>query len=379
MSAEPSADSGGAVKSIVRAWDRFWFRPADPLPLGVIRIFTGLVILYLHLIYSFDLLSLVGPDGWLDAKTMTKYRKEIPFYDLPTDWSLYSGNELAKGQPIWSVYFHLESPGWIIATHAGFLVVMFMFTIGLATRLTSVLTWFGVLCYIHRLPVFLYGLDNIMNVLVIYLMVGPCGATLSVDRLIARWWARRKGLPEPQVEPSVSANFTLRLMQVHFCFIYMASGLSKLQGNAWWRGSAVWYTMANYSFAPMNWPVYIEFLKVLCSSRFLWELTMTVSTYGTLALEISFPFLIWRPKLRWFMICCSVLMHTGIGLIMGLTTFSLMMLCLVLAFVPASTHHALVAVLQHQGMKFREFIRGKKPPVATPPPPTQEPVLAAGA
>ena len=56
------------------------------------------------------------------------------------------------------------------------------------------------------------------------------------------------------------------------------------------------------------------------------------------------------------------MMHTGIGVIMGLTTFSLMMLCLVLAFVPASTHHALVAVMQQRGMKLREFLRGKNPP-----------------
>src|SRR5262249_20781426 len=103
----------------------------------------------------------------------------------------------------------------------------------------------------------------------------------------------------------------------------------------------------------------------------------TVGTYGTLALEISFPFLIWRPKLRWFMICCSVLMHTGIGIIMGLTTFSLMMLCLVLAFVPASTHHALVAVMRQQGMKLREFVRGKTPPQT--PALQKEPAMAAGA
>jgi hypothetical protein len=208
-------------------------------------------------------------------------------------------------------------------------------------------------------------------------MIGPSGATLSVDRLIARWWARKKGLPEPEVEPSVSANFALRLMQIHFCIIYLASGLSKLQGNAWWAGTAVWGTMSNYAFAPMNWPLYVDFLKLMCSSRFLWELIMTVGTYGTLALEISFPFLIWRPKLRWLMICLSVAMHTGIGIIMGLTTFSLMMLCLVLAFVPASTHHALVAVMRQQGMKLREFIRGKAP---APTPQQQQPApLAAGA
>src|SRR5437764_15409260 len=119
--------------------------------------------------------------------------------------------------PIWSVYFHIKEPGWIIATHVAFLAVMFLFTIGFATRLTAVLTWVGVLSYIHRLPVFMYGMDTMMNIMVIYLMIGPSGARLSVDRLIQKWWAKKHGQAPPEVKPSVSANFALRMLQVHFC------------------------------------------------------------------------------------------------------------------------------------------------------------------
>jgi hypothetical protein len=36
------------------------------------------------------------------------------------------------------------------------------------------------------------------------------------------------------------------------------------------------------------------------------------------------------------MICGSIMLHTGIGLLMGLTTFSLCMITMVLAFVPAA-------------------------------------------
>ena len=48
----------------------------------------------------------------------------------------------------------------------------------------------------------------------------------------------------------------------------------------------------------------------------------------------SFPFLVWNHKLKWIMICGSIMLHTGIGLLMGLTTFSLCMITLVLSFVP---------------------------------------------
>ena len=64
-----------------------------------------------------------------------------------------------------------------------------------------------------------------------------------------------------------------------------------------------------------------------------------------------------QSKLRWLMLCGSVLMHTGIGLIMGLSTFSLFMLCLALAFVPAQTHHAFVNLLSHRGVSIEEIAR----------------------
>src|SRR5436190_24258145 len=82
----PGHSSGGGLLQIARAWDRFWFKPADPLPLGVIRVFTGLVILYVHLIYSLDLLAMVAPDGWLNKPTVDWLREEVPAYHVPSDW-----------------------------------------------------------------------------------------------------------------------------------------------------------------------------------------------------------------------------------------------------------------------------------------------------
>ena len=369
---QPAADdSSGGWAAAVRAWDRFWFRPADPLPLGVIRIFTGLVVLYIHLIYGLDLLALVSKDAWVDESVMKQVRQEFTVYAPALDWTIPT-EPFAKGQPIWSVYFHVKQPGWIVATHIGFLLVMLLFTVGFCTRLTAVLTWVAIISYIQRTPTTLFGMDTIMNVLMIYLIIGPSGATLSVDRLIARWWARRRGRDLPPPPPMVTANLALRLMQVHFCIIYLASGLSKLQGHAWWNGMAVWGTMANYSFAPMNWPAYEEFLRFLSNHRPLWEIITTGGTYFTLALEISFPFLVWRPKLRWVMIIGAVMLHTGIGLIMGLATFSLCMLCLLLAFVPPETLHAFVDALAGWG-------RSRNPVTGAPSRLHKQPALAGRA
>ena len=61
---------------------------------------------------------------------------------------------------------------------------------------------------------------------------------------------------------------------------------------------------------------------------------MACNIIGTLFLELGFPFLVWDRRWRWMAICGAVMLHTGIALFMGLTTFSLMMLCMLASFVP---------------------------------------------
>ena len=70
---------------------------------------------------------------------------------------------------------------------------MLMFTVGFCTRITSVLSWLGAVSYVHRSGVTVFGGDTMLNILLIYLMIAPAGAALSVDRLLAYWWRIRKG------------------------------------------------------------------------------------------------------------------------------------------------------------------------------------------
>jgi hypothetical protein len=354
------------------AWDRFWFTPADPTLLGLIRICAGVVIFYVHFAYTFDLQNLFGRDAWLDLQTVNQYRTEAPvtlpstnwddgtvqtreprnedeareIKDYADRWGVHPQQAFAKGQPIWSIWFHVTDPQWMMVVHGAILLTIFLFTIGFCTRVTSVLTWVAMLSYIHRSSVTLFGMDTIMIVVVLYLTIGPSGAALSVDRLLTRYWATRQALrnrrPAPDLsrpEPRISANLALRLMQLHVCIIYFVAGVSKLQGEMWWNGNAVWATMANYEFSPVRFKMYTDFLAWLPKHRWLWELVTTGLTYGTLAFEIGFPFLIWTQRLRWTMLVAAVLLHLSIAFFMGLDTFGLMMLSLVLSFVPMDAIH----------------------------------------
>lgn len=413
--------AASSANSLVRLWDgwnHFWFNPADPTILGLVRICAGMLVLYVHLAYCFDLQGFFGKEAWLDLRTLNELRLKAPIVAPSLDWDEappiarpsnpaeqeyvqryerrwgmpppppFPRNEAeAKaiddyremwdvdprmatfhGRPLWSVWYDVVDPAWMRIVHGLVLTAMFLFTIGFCTRVTSVLTWLAVLSYIQRAPTTLFGMDTIMIVVVLYLMIGPSGAALSVDRWLVRYWktrrALRRHLPVPDLwkpEPSVSANLAVRLMQIHICMIYMASGLSKLLGQSWWSGTAVWMTMANYEFSPMDIPPYLVFLKYLCQNRVIWEIFVTGGTLFTLAFEITFGILVWLPRMRWLMILSAVLLHTGIAIFMGLVMFSLMMMALLLSFISSGTVRRLFRLDQTASPEFKLYVNSREP------------------
>jgi hypothetical protein len=242
----------------------------------------------------------------------------------------------ARGIPAWSVWLHVTDPFWMNVVQASFVAAALCFLLGLGTRVTSVIVWFANLCYIHRNPAMLFGVDTMMTVLLLYLMIGPSGAALSLDRVIARWWRRAGGDNPLPPAPSVSANVAIRMMQIHLCIIYLISGLGKLQGQTWWNGSAVWNVLGNFEFAPMHLKLYNDALRFLGHNQLLFETCITGAGLSTLVFEISYAFLVWRPSTRWFMLAGAIFLHGFIGLFMGLKTFSLMMLVFNMAFLRPS-------------------------------------------
>ena len=117
--------------------------------------------------------------------------------------------------------------------------------------------------------------------------------------------------------------------------------------------------MANYEFSPMESKLYMSVLQLITSHRWLYELVVTSGSYGTLALEISFIYVIWNRRLRWPMIGLVVLMHLGIALCMGLVAFSLMMLTMVLAFVPPGDLRRALEALGRGAPHFRLWFNGR--------------------
>ena len=286
------------VRQGINGWNRFWFEPADPTTLGLIRLLAGCMILYTHLIWSLQLEAFFGSTGMISEEVVATNR--------------------ASGFA-WSFLNSVQSPASLWTIHIASLVVLFLFAIGCWTRITSIFAFLIVVNYVNRVPIALFGLDQINGLLALYLMIGPSGEAFSVDRWSQRGRAGRGGA---MATPSVSANIATRLIQIHMCIIYLFAGCGKLFGESWWNGTALWFAFGNY-----------EYQSVDMTWLAKWPILINAMTHVTIAWEISYVALIWPHWTRPFVLAMAIPLHLGIAIVLGMITFGSVMLIANLAFV----------------------------------------------
>jgi predicted DCC family thiol-disulfide oxidoreductase YuxK len=302
------------ARAVAKAWDGFFFTPSDPTTLGLIRLVTGMLLLWSLAVTGGRLRSVVGSDGWLDPALARRMLGA-------TGWSLW----------LWVPDDYLGLV-WVLG-----MTVTAMFAVGLGSRLTAVLAWAFAVSTATRAPVMTFGFDAIITTWAFCLAVtGASGQAVSLDRVISRYrearrqtakrradgrWTCATGVPTP----TISANITLRLFQLYLCLIYLTAGLGKLQAAAWWDGSAVGKLLGNAEFRPVD-------LTWLAGARGV-ETAINLATHLTVAFELGYPIFIWRRAWRPFLLTGAFVLHLGIGLTLGLYEFMFAMLVGNLAFV----------------------------------------------
>src|SRR5262249_8151521 len=134
-----------------------WFAPTDPVGLHAVRVAAGLLFLAWLLPFVGQHEALFGLQGWVDARAYQE------------------GARLPGGLPgsaSWSLLYVCGGNFAALAVVYGLgLLVLALFTLGLWTRLTSVLAWLVVASFAAN-PAFGYGADSLLTALAFYLMVG---------------------------------------------------------------------------------------------------------------------------------------------------------------------------------------------------------------
>ena len=307
------------------AWNRFWFTPADPVTLGAIRILAGMLAIYLVATYSWDLPRFFGSDGLVPTSLSRDLRMEDATTGSPRERMSFS-------------YLNwCSSPTALWGAHVASLAVLVAFTLGIATRFSSVAALVVVLSYFHRGPLLTAQLEPLLCGTMFYLCLAPAGATLSFDRWLA--WRKQvkiaqeagaKSAPEPEpVAPSMSANLVLRLIQVHVTVIFLMMALGKLSGptGVWWSGEAVWWLLARPDTRPFD-------MTGFFASSSATEMMVDVWTHCIVWFELAFAVFVWNRWARPMMLIGAVFLWAPlVALSSGLFAFTAILLVLALSFV----------------------------------------------
>lgn len=282
------------IREMTQGWDTFWFAPRCPQVLGVIRVLTGLIVLWTFLVWTFELSTFLGQDGLLPLE----YRQRLG--------ATYS----------WSHLDWCSSSTSLMAVHVIAMGIVAMFAAGIGTRVTSVLTALLVISYGNRSIGAGFGLDQINAFLCLYCAVGNSGGAFSIDR----WRGWNQGRAD------ASTNVAIRLIQIHLCVVYFFAAIGKLQGTTWWTGEAVWLSLASYEYQTidMTWlSGYMGLVAVMTLASLFWEL--------------FYAALVWPRLTRPLILILAIPVHLGIGLCMGMMSFALVMLVANLSFIEWSS------------------------------------------
>ena len=241
---------------------------------------------------------------------------------LPHLADLFGPNSLGdpqvfwQDQPVtfWSVLGWVESPAVLRAAAIAWVAAAVLLLLGLCSRTSAAAAWALSQSFLALNPYAHNAGDTVRTIILLYLMVSPCGAAWSLDR-----WRRRNGQPGPVfVYP-----WPLCLLLVQMAVIYFNNGVHKLIGPQWRAGTSLYYvlgdlTLTRWSYGELPLPFVLTQL----------------STWGVLVWELAFPLLVLLPSTRTVTLVLGVLLHVGIGLSMELGAFALYMLCLYLPFIP---------------------------------------------
>lgn len=299
--ADPSRPESEAA-ALGERWNRFWFSPRDPFVVSLLRALTGAMAVYFVASHSLDLVRWFGPNGILPGPTV----------------QFLSGGGFNAMFHI-SYFYLVQQPVELWLLHCLGLVAVVLFAVGWQTRVTNVLALIAVLAYVHRAPMLTGPFEPVLTLLMFYLCFSPSGSYLSVDA----WLRHRRGETAPPL-PSWSANFAVRLIQVHMAAMYLMMALTKLAGETWWAGEAVWW-LAAHSESRLA-----DFTGLLTSIYLT-----NAATHLVVIVEMLMAVLIWQPVARRPLLIVSAVVWIGLVLVTGLISFGLIMLIANLAFVPA--------------------------------------------
>lgn len=293
-------------------WDSFWFSERSLYLLGLFRIVLCSVLAFMYWSRQFDVDLYFTENGI-----------------LPRQLALEIFPEFMRPPYLLALWPDSLAPTFHLLLVSGLLLLAF----GVGGRFLNILVWLLHIAFLQRNYSIAFGADLIGGIF-LFLMSGTQScARFSILNLISY----------KEIKSDLFTNVFFRLIQIQLSIIYFYTGIEKLKGMPWWDGTALWTVLANPQMviADLTWVKDFTFFIIFM-------------TYATILFEIYFPVFILFKNTRKYILSFGVLFHSGIGLLVALWNFALIMMAPYILFLDEKNVSTLINKFLSR-LKMRQF------------------------
>lgn len=277
-----------SLKNLTDGWNQFFYSNTDGTALSLFRIMFGFFLFLngISLVEDFDAWFGTG------ANSLVPLQDSFTFY-----------NDLRVNIFKWLT--PTESSAWLVLL--AYILTSFFVMIGFKTRISTIICFVLMVSLQNRNYAILNSGDTIMRCLLFLMMFAPTHVQFSVDAFLRE----KSGKP---YDPNVLI-LPLRLMQLQFSLVYLATTLFKLKGYDWVDGTAVYYTSRLENFQRVVLPIVFDF-----------PFFVKFATWSALFIEFAMGTLVWVKELRIWVLLTGILLHLGIEISMSIGFFEWVMI-----------------------------------------------------
>ena len=272
------------VTGVRTSLEEFFFKPVSPYPAAVFRILLGLCVCATLVLLHGDWLNWFGVHGWISMETIAKaesgFRINL-FSVVPRD------------------------DRWVEGLYWLFLAASVTMTVGLGTRVSTIIVFLGLDSVNQRMPLILHGGDVFLRSASFLMVFASSGAVLSADR-----WIRSMRMPMEDERPRLISPWPLRLIQYQVAVLYLAAFWWKAKGGTWWDGTALFYVLN------------LKGIRQFPLPHFFYGAWMErLGGWSGLAFEGLFPFLVWFRRFRRPMLVAGLVFHLSLEYTLNVPMF----------------------------------------------------------
>jgi len=189
------------------------------------------------------------------------------------------------------------------------LIIFFMFGVGKYITAFLLFVLVDVMQNLNHMT--LNGGDNLLKFVVLYMVFINSYDYFSINSIKFK----RK---ESEELSNLFSNLAGISICIHLCLVYFLSAIHKFHADVWFNGVATYYTLSSERFrgTPFN--------LLLAKNGFI----VLLSTYMTLLIEISYPFLVWFKEVKKVVVVMAILLHLSIAILMMLYDFQMVFIML---------------------------------------------------